>query len=411
LTPDFVFDNFCKGSFRVIACSVRNIAASSLDVLLRSATENGMAAVTKFRSTGLRRVLIVEDDYFIANELAHCYAAQGVNVAGPAPDATTALRLLEEDPNIDLAIVDIMLRDGLAYDLADELRRRACPFVFATGMETQSIPERFADVPVITKPYMAAKLLSLVHTGVPTSLGIGNNALLARMPRNAIERLRPHMMRVAIIPRRIVVRAGHSSGQTLFPLAGVYSLLMGAASNPAEVALVGREGFVEAGFPTDKISRYHVWGQGVGGAVAISSAEFYSALRDSTRLRDLVERYRYVLALQMSEVASSNATDKVRARLARWLLSFSDRVGDSMPVVHEFLSNMLHVRRAGITEAIHQLEGLGAIKASRGQLILRDRSKLLECVGSTYGISNKAYEELILSLPLEADRAPILSSA
>jgi CheY-like chemotaxis protein len=370
-----------------------------------------MTAVAKISSTALRRILIVEDDYFIANELAHCYTAQGLDVAGPAPDVTTALALLEANPNVDLAIVDIMLRDGLAYDLADELRRRACPFVFATGVEMGSIPNRFADVPVISKPYMAAKLLSFVHTGVPTTLGIFSNALLARMPRGAIERLRPHMLRVAIIPRRVVVRAGHPIGQTFFPLAGVYSLLIGAAANPAEVALVGREGFVEPSFSTDKVARYHVWGQGVGGAIAISSAEFYAAAREFARMQDLVERYRYVLALQLCEVASSNATDKVRARLARWLVSYSDRVGDSMPVVHEFLSNMLHVRRAGITEAIHQLEGMGAIKASRGQLVLRDRSKLLECVGSAYGISNKAYEDLILSLPLEADPAPVLSSA
>ena len=77
---------------------------------------------------------------------------------------------------------------------------------------------------------------------------------------------------------------------------------------------------------------------------------------------------------QTSYTAISNARARLDERLARWILMAHDRIGDdALPLTHEFLSLMLGVRRAGVTEALHALERRKLIKSSRGQIIVRNR--------------------------------------
>jgi hypothetical protein len=89
------------------------------------------------------------------------------------------------------------------------------------------------------------------------------------------------------------------------------------------------------------------------------------------------------------------------ARLARWLLMALDRVGDEkqFPVVHDLMVSFLSVRRAGVTLALHSIEGTGAIKSTRGLVRVRDREKLLEIAGGCYGPSENAYEVIMGNQP------------
>jgi len=66
-----------------------------------------------------------------------------------------------------------------------------------------------------------------------------------------------------------------------------------------------------------------------------------------------------------------------------------------LPLTHEFLSLMLGVRRSGVTEQIHVIEGLGVIKATRGNIHIVDRPKLEGLAGGCYGIPEREYERLI----------------
>ena len=68
-----------------------------------------------------------------------------------------------------------------------------------------------------------------------------------------------------------------------------------------------------------------------------------------------------------------------------------------MPLVHEFMAAMLAVRRSGVTTAIHILEGAGAIRASRGIILIRDREKLEEIASGSYGVPEAEYERLMLA--------------
>jgi CheY-like chemotaxis protein len=99
-----------------------------------------------------RRVLIVEDDYLIAEDLREQLLSCGAVVLGPVACVADALALLEDGAVPDMAILDIGLGGGKVYPVADALRRRGIPFVFATGYDSWSIPSAYADVPRTEKP-------------------------------------------------------------------------------------------------------------------------------------------------------------------------------------------------------------------------------------------------------------------
>ena len=99
-----------------------------------------------------RRVLVVEDDYVLAQdlleELLHC----GAQVMGPVATVADALALLQSGPAPYTAILDIKLKDGLVYPVADALRARGVPFIFASGFDACMVPEAYADVTLAQKP-------------------------------------------------------------------------------------------------------------------------------------------------------------------------------------------------------------------------------------------------------------------
>jgi DNA-binding response OmpR family regulator len=97
------------------------------------------------------RVLIVEDEYFLANDLEMVLKSHGATIVGPFADFTAAYRRATRD-HFDVAIVDVNLRGDTAYPIADELIRQRIPFLFYTGYGIAVIPERFAGVTLLQKP-------------------------------------------------------------------------------------------------------------------------------------------------------------------------------------------------------------------------------------------------------------------
>jgi DNA-binding NarL/FixJ family response regulator len=110
-----------------------------------------------------RRLMIVEDEYLVARDLAGSLRELGVEVVGPAGTVNDALLLLEaEGTTIDAAVLDINLREDRVYPVADALTRRGVPFVFATGYDVLTIPETYATVPRCEKPVDKAELVRLL---------------------------------------------------------------------------------------------------------------------------------------------------------------------------------------------------------------------------------------------------------
>ncbi|WP_293856210.1 response regulator [uncultured Alsobacter sp.] len=100
-----------------------------------------------------RRVLIVEDEFFIAEDIAQAVQLLGGSVLGPVGDLSDALAMIARTPP-DLAVLDINLSGEMVFPAAEELRRRGIPFVFQTGYSGGQLPAGpFATVPCWSKPY------------------------------------------------------------------------------------------------------------------------------------------------------------------------------------------------------------------------------------------------------------------
>lgn len=100
-----------------------------------------------------RRVLVVEDEYFVADDIARELQAHGADIVGPVPTLEGAFGLLDREKHLDGAVLDMNLRGEMAFPVADALIARGVPFVFSTGYDKSVVPERYRDVPRWEKPY------------------------------------------------------------------------------------------------------------------------------------------------------------------------------------------------------------------------------------------------------------------
>ncbi|WP_114946398.1 response regulator [Microvirga calopogonii] len=99
-----------------------------------------------------RRILVVEDEYLMAEDLQFDLERAGAQVIGPVASVADALKMIAAEGNLDGAILDVNLRGEKAFPVADALRERGVPFVLATGYELWALPEAYKDVPRCDKP-------------------------------------------------------------------------------------------------------------------------------------------------------------------------------------------------------------------------------------------------------------------
>jgi CheY-like chemotaxis protein len=111
-----------------------------------------------------RRVLVLEDDYFLAHEVVCMLREAGAVVLGPACSVKGGLELLKSHGAPDAAISDVNLSDGTAYPVTDTLRGLGVPFLFATAAGRAALPERYADVCCLEKPVDTLMLLMEIES-------------------------------------------------------------------------------------------------------------------------------------------------------------------------------------------------------------------------------------------------------
>ena len=98
------------------------------------------------------RVLVVEDEYMLAEELANELSDAGARVLGPVGTIEDALAIIEAEPEMDGAILDANLRGEMVFPAADLLLDRGTPFVFTTGYDASVFPPRFDHIVRCEKP-------------------------------------------------------------------------------------------------------------------------------------------------------------------------------------------------------------------------------------------------------------------
>jgi CheY-like chemotaxis protein len=103
-------------------------------------------------SSDQKRVLIVEDEAMISMLIEDMVIDFGYRVVGPAARLDHALTLALQ-AEIDLALLDINVDGSVVYPVADVLRFRGIPFIFATGYDFRTLPQRFKGNPTLSKPF------------------------------------------------------------------------------------------------------------------------------------------------------------------------------------------------------------------------------------------------------------------
>jgi DNA-binding response OmpR family regulator len=103
------------------------------------------------------RVLVVEDEMLIVMTIEDVLQAMGCEIVGPVATVDKALKLAR-DETFDAAILDVTIRGGKVYPVAEALLARGIPFVFASGYGDWALPEVLRDQPRLTKPFTSAHL-------------------------------------------------------------------------------------------------------------------------------------------------------------------------------------------------------------------------------------------------------------
>jgi CheY-like chemotaxis protein len=118
------------------------------------------------------KVLIVEDQYLIAEDLCELVGRLGGRVLGPASRVASALAALRSEPP-DLALLDVNLEDELVYPVAVALRDAGIPFLFTTGYDAIVIDPRFGEVPHMAKPISKGLLAETIRRLLDGSIARG----------------------------------------------------------------------------------------------------------------------------------------------------------------------------------------------------------------------------------------------
>ena len=225
----------------------------------------------------------------------------------------------------------------------------------------------------------------------------GQNRLLMAMPRATQSRLAERMSIVTPRLRDVLVEAGDIMPYIYFPLGGIMSILAVTDDGDAvEISTVGSEGMV--GVPVflgSTTSPSRAVQQAVGAAWRMTAKDFLKEADRDKALSTILRRYTHTFFVQVSQSAACNRLHEANERMSRWLLMCHDRVGaDEFPITHEFLAQMLGVRRATVTVIAGMLQKAGIIRYSRGIVVIVDREKLEEASCECYRIINAEYDRL-----------------
>jgi CRP-like cAMP-binding protein len=213
-----------------------------------------------------------------------------------------------------------------------------------------------------------------------------------------LERLQPHLEPVDLPQGTVLLRPHEPILHVYFLDAGLSSdVAMAGGDRPVECGLAGFDGIV--GLPvvlgTDR--GIHESLMQVGGhGHRIAAAELRQAMDGSASLRRVLLNFAHVFTCLSAQTAACNARHGIAQRLARWLLLSHDRMADDrVPLTHEYLALMLGVRRAGVTVALHELEGEKLIQAQRGLITITNRRGLEARSCGCYGIVTNEVERVL----------------
>ena len=217
------------------------------------------------------------------------------------------------------------------------------------------------------------------------------NKLLSALPKKEYQNLTNLLEPVELCAGEVLLSSDEELEFVYFPLKGIVSLISQMSNGATtEIGLVGPEGMVGTlQFIAEGVSQNRSVVQIGGEAMRIEAEALRVEFERSKTLQKLLQQYSLKLFNQVSQVAACNNHHTIKQRTASWLLMLSDRYGKNdktLPMTHQLLSQMLGVRRTGITIAARQIQQRGIIDYKRGKIQILDRQALEKVACECYQI-------------------------
>lgn len=227
------------------------------------------------------------------------------------------------------------------------------------------------------------------------------NRLLDSLPQNELQELRPHMERMSVTHGYPFITPHKPIKHVYFPISTLGSLVTVLEDgSTVEAGSVGREGMV--GIPVilkAETTPMQTLVQIPGEVWRIDANIVRDEFERRRGLHTILNQYVHTMFVVASQSAACNRRHAVEPRLARWLLMSSDGIGShELAITQEFLSTMLGVRRAGVTEAASKLQSDGLIRYIRGFVEVLDRPALEAAACECYHVVRREYERLFGAL-------------
>lgn len=226
------------------------------------------------------------------------------------------------------------------------------------------------------------------------------NHLLAALRAETMVRWKQHLEPASLKLGAVLYESGGTLDYVYFPTTAIVSLLyVMEDGDSAEIAVVGNEGLVGISiFMGGESTPNRAVVQSAGKGFRIPSDVLKDEFKRAAVLH-LLLRYTQALITQMSQTAVCNRHHSLDQQLCRWLLLSLDRLtGNELVMTQELISNMLGVRREGVTAAALKLQKAGLIEYARGRITVLDRPGLEKRTCECYAVVKKEYDRLLPAL-------------
>ena len=225
-----------------------------------------------------------------------------------------------------------------------------------------------------------------------------NNFLLAALPDPEWRRWQQLLEKVEMPLGEVLYESGATLTHVYFPTTSIVSLLYVMENGAsAEIAVVGNEGLVGVAlFMGGESTPSRAVVQSAGHGLRLKAQWMKDEFNRAGPVLHLLLRYTQALITQMSQTAVCNRHHSLDQQLCRWLLLSLDRLrGDELVMTQELISNMLGVRREGVTESANKLQQAGLISYARGRITVLDRAGLEKRTCECYAVVKREYDRLL----------------
>lgn len=335
--------------------------------------------------SAMPRVLVVEDNHLVAEDLCDLVRDHGFEVAAMIGTVEKALAAARHEA-IDAAVLDINLHGIESFPVCSVLQERGIPFLFVTGYPETVLPPELGASDLLAKPVepsafrLALDSLVAGHTAVRSG-----NMLLDALSQSSRSELWALMQPVSLGPGRLLEVRGQPADGVIFPVDGLVSLTGELQGRAIEVGLVGFEGATGLASLFGARPAFGARVQIGGRGYRIDARALERQLSASDALSRHLLLYSQALIGQVGESAVAHGRGTINQRVARRLLMTQDRLrSPGLALTHESLSGVLGVRRASVTVALQILEGEGLIRATRKSIRILDRRRLMQLVEGIY---------------------------